>query len=123
MKITGNTVIIPGATSGIGLALALALHARGNTVIVGGRRTELLAAAVRVIGRVGARSVRVEDVALEASVSTPLVYYYFENRTELMAEAFRHANLHLLASHGDDEGLDGRERVLRRLLRRRPRFL
>ena len=81
------------------------------------RRTELLDAAVRVIDRVGARSVRVEDVALEASVSTPLVYYYFENRTELMAEAFRHANLHLLASHGDDEGLDGRERVLRRLLR------
>jgi len=81
------------------------------------RRGELLDAAVRVIGRVGARSVRVEDVAMEANVSTPLVYYYFENRTELMAEAFRHANLHLLASHGDDEGLPGRERVLRRLLR------
>lgn len=81
------------------------------------RRAELLDAAVRVIGRMGARSVRVEDVAMEANVSTPLVYYYFDNRTELMAEAFRHANLHLLASHGDDEGLDGRERVLRRLLR------
>jgi len=42
MKITGNTVFIPGATSGIGLALALALRARGNTVIVGGRRADLL---------------------------------------------------------------------------------
>jgi AcrR family transcriptional regulator len=81
------------------------------------RRTELLDAAVRVIGRMGARSVRVEDVAMEANVSTPLVYYYFDNRTELMAEAFRHANLHLLASHGDDEGLPGRQRVLHRLLR------
>lgn len=42
MKISGNTVFIPGATSGIGLELALALQSKGNTVIVGGRRTELL---------------------------------------------------------------------------------
>jgi uncharacterized oxidoreductase len=42
MRINGNTLFIPGATSGIGLALALALQAEGNTVIVGGRRTELL---------------------------------------------------------------------------------
>ncbi|KKK06776.1 SDR family oxidoreductase [Micromonospora sp. HK10] len=43
MNISGNTVFIPGSTSGIGLALALALHAKGNTVIVGGRRADLLA--------------------------------------------------------------------------------
>jgi len=38
MNISGNTVFIPGSTSGIGLALALGLQARDNTVIVGGRR-------------------------------------------------------------------------------------
>ncbi|MFI7001015.1 SDR family oxidoreductase [Nocardia sp. NPDC050175] len=42
MNITGNTIFVPGATSGIGLALAVELQARGNTVIVGGRRTALL---------------------------------------------------------------------------------
>lgn len=42
MNISGNTVFIPGATSGIGLALAVALQAKGNTLIVGGRRAELL---------------------------------------------------------------------------------
>jgi uncharacterized oxidoreductase len=42
MNITGNTIFIPGATSGIGLGLALRLQAAGNTVIIGGRRTALL---------------------------------------------------------------------------------
>jgi uncharacterized oxidoreductase len=42
MNISGNTVFIPGSTSGIGLALAVELHARGNTVVVGGRRADLL---------------------------------------------------------------------------------
>lgn len=43
MNISGNTIFIPGATSGIGLALALALRAKGNTVVVGGRRADALA--------------------------------------------------------------------------------
>ncbi len=42
MNISGNTIFIPGSTSGIGLRLAVELHAKGNTVIVGGRRAELL---------------------------------------------------------------------------------
>ncbi|MFG2166944.1 SDR family oxidoreductase [Micromonospora chersina] len=42
MNISGNTIFVPGSTSGIGLALALELKAKGNTVIIGGRRTDLL---------------------------------------------------------------------------------
>jgi uncharacterized oxidoreductase len=43
MDITGNTIFIPGATSGIGLALAVRFQKAGNTVVIGGRRAALLA--------------------------------------------------------------------------------
>jgi len=43
MNLHGNTIFIAGATSGIGLGLALRFQAGGNRVIIGGRRTELLA--------------------------------------------------------------------------------
>jgi uncharacterized oxidoreductase len=42
MNLNDNTIFIAGATSGIGLGLALRFQAAGNRVIVGGRRTELL---------------------------------------------------------------------------------
>ncbi len=42
MQLAGARVLVTGATGGIGGALARALHAHGATVVVSGRRAELL---------------------------------------------------------------------------------
>jgi uncharacterized protein len=42
MELNGRRVLVTGATGGIGDAIARALHARGATVIVSGRRAEAL---------------------------------------------------------------------------------
>jgi uncharacterized oxidoreductase len=60
MKTSGNTVLITGGGSGIGLALAEALLQRRNEVIVCGRRRERLQAAKKRLPQI---HVRVCDVS------------------------------------------------------------
>ena len=69
MNISGNTVFIPGSTSGIGLALALELRARGNTVIVGGRRTDLLEQIAAEHPGIGTVQIDTSDAASIASAT------------------------------------------------------
>jgi short-subunit dehydrogenase involved in D-alanine esterification of teichoic acids len=60
MNPTGNTILIAGGTSGIGLALGRRLHAGGNRIIVSGRRQDLL-------NTIASENPGIETVALDVT--------------------------------------------------------
>jgi short-subunit dehydrogenase len=57
VQISGSTILLTGATGGIGQAIARALHERGGTLILTGRRTEVLEP---LAAELGARTLAVD---------------------------------------------------------------
>ncbi|MFD0904131.1 TetR/AcrR family transcriptional regulator [Actinomadura sediminis] len=89
------------------------------------RRTQLLAAACRVIARRGVRGLRVDEVAAQAGVSTALIYHHFRNRTGLVTSTMHYITDRLAreAERADgptgedgEDGADGRRRLVRRMI-------
>lgn len=77
MDMHGNTIFIPGGTSGIGLSLALHLKEAGNTVVIGGRRTDVLAELAAVHG-LGTVAVDITDPASVLAARDALLSDYPE---------------------------------------------
>ena len=62
-----TTVIITGASSGIGLALAAAFLERGDNVVINGRDTDRLAGAAHALGKPGQLLAVAGDIAEPAT--------------------------------------------------------
>lgn len=76
MKSTGNTIFITGGGSGIGRALAEALHRRSNKVIVSGRRRAQLDEVVAANPGIDAIELDVADPASVEHVAAKLIADY-----------------------------------------------
>ncbi|CAD6555556.1 hypothetical protein LMG27952_05842 [Paraburkholderia hiiakae] len=73
MNLSGNTVFITGGTSGIGRALAEALHRRGNKVIVAGRRKSLLDEIARLNPGIDTVELNIGDATQIREVAAQLI--------------------------------------------------
>jgi short-subunit dehydrogenase involved in D-alanine esterification of teichoic acids len=85
MNSTGNTILVTGGTSGIGLGLALRLHKAGNMVIIAGRREALL-------DKITAEHPGIESIVLDVSDPQSI-----ERSTEALAT--RHPALNVLINN------------------------
>jgi short-subunit dehydrogenase len=69
MNVTGRTVLLTGATGGIGHAIARRLHAAGAKLIVTGRRSEVLEPLAAELGGVAVACDLADPAAVQALVA------------------------------------------------------
>lgn len=55
-------------------------------------RARILGAAILMISDQGPDAVSMESIAAELGLTKPLIYYYFKNKEELIAEVFEHTS-------------------------------
>lgn len=73
MKTSGNTILVSGGGSGIGLALAQRWHDAGNTVIITGRNAAKLDGAVAGRANMHAMTLDVTDAAAIAAFAAEII--------------------------------------------------
>src|ERR1700723_1614965 len=76
MKLSGNTILVTGGGSGIGQALAEALHKLGNQVIISGRRKANLTETTSANPGMQAVELDVENPDSIAAVAKKLITDY-----------------------------------------------
>ncbi len=76
MKLTGNVIFITGGGTGIGRGLAEALHAKGNKVVISGRRKAVLEETAKANPGMDFVELNVEDPKSIAAVAADLVAKY-----------------------------------------------
>lgn len=76
MNLTGNTIFITGGGSGIGRGLAEALHAKGNQVIISGRRKNLLDEVAKANPGMDYIELNIEDLSSIETAAKTLISKY-----------------------------------------------